>query len=125
EIEGVTLYGIDALQAGIARKLEGRAGEVPRAEAIVEEEIRRFARWLGQLDALPTVTALREHANAIVEQVLAENAGSWESASPRDVARVEAITRAVMSRLLHEPTIRLRSFSEERGHGMLELVREL
>ncbi len=125
ELEGVTLYDIDDLQAVLARNLAGRASEVPRAEAIVEEEIRRFARWLGQLDALPTVTALREHANAIVEQVLAENAGSWESASPRDIARVEAITRAVMSRLLHEPTIRLRSFSEERGHGTLELVREL
>src|SRR5205085_2149968 len=38
EIEGVTLYDIDDLQAVIARNLEGRAGEVPRAEAIVEEE---------------------------------------------------------------------------------------
>ena len=63
--------------------------------------------------------------NALVEQVLAENAGRWESASPRDVARVEAVARAVMSRLLHEPTIRLRSLSEERGHASLELVREL
>lgn len=125
ELEGVTLYDIDDLQAVLARNLSSRASEVPRAEAIVEEEIRRFARWLGQLDALPTVTALREHANAIVEQVLAENAGSWESASPRDLARIDAIARAVMSRLLHEPTIRLRSFSEERGHGTLELVREL
>ena len=60
-----------------------------------------------------------------VEQVLAENAGRWESASPRDLARVEAIARAVMSRLLHEPTIRLRSLSQERGHASLELVREL
>jgi glutamyl-tRNA reductase len=125
ELDGVTLYDIDDLQAVVARNLSSRAGEVPRAEAIVEEEIRRFARWLGQLDALPTVTALREHANAIVEQVLSENAGGWESASARDLARVEAITRAVMTRLLHEPTIRLRSFSEERGHGTLELVREL
>ncbi|HEX4563519.1 MAG TPA: glutamyl-tRNA reductase, partial [Solirubrobacteraceae bacterium] len=82
-------------------------------------------RWLGQLDSLPTVSALREHANTIVEQVLAENAGAWESASARDLARVEAIARAVIGRLLHEPTIRLRSFSEERGHGTLELVREL
>jgi glutamyl-tRNA reductase len=38
---------------------------------------------------------------------------------------VEAIARAVMSRLLHEPTIRLRSLSEDRGHASLELVREL
>ena len=39
--------------------------------------------------------------------------------------RVEAVARAVLNRLLHEPTIRLRSFSEERGHASLQLVREL
>ena len=125
ELEGVTLYDIDDLQSVVARNLSMRAEETPRALEIVEEEIHRFARWLGQLDALPTVSALREHGNDLVEQVLAENGGRWESASPRDIARVEAIARAVMSRLLHEPTIRLRSFSEERGHGMLEVVREL
>jgi glutamyl-tRNA reductase len=121
----VTLYDIDDLQAVVARNLDTRASEVPRAQEIVEEEIQRFARWLGQLDVLPTVSALREHGNTLVEQVLAENDGRWESASPRDLARVEAVARAVMSRLLHEPTIRLRSLSQERGHASLELVREL
>jgi glutamyl-tRNA reductase len=125
ELEGVSLYDIDDLQAVVARNLDTRASEVPRAQEIVEEEIQRFARWLGQLEVLPTVSALREHGNTLVEQVLAENAGRWESASPRDLARVEAIARAVMSRLLHEPTIRLRSLSQERGHSSLELVREL
>jgi glutamyl-tRNA reductase len=125
ELEGVSLYDIDDLQAVVARNISTREGELPRAEEIVEQEIHRFARWLGQLDALPTVSALREHAGAIVEQVLAENAGRWESASARDLARVEVIARAVVSRLLHEPTIRLRSFSEARGHASLELVREL
>jgi glutamyl-tRNA reductase len=128
-IEGVTLYDIDDLQAVSARNLSSRQEEVPQAEEIVEEEIRRFARWLGQLDALPTITALREHGNDIVEQVLAENATRWEAATPRDVVRVEAIARAVMSRLLHEPTIRLRGLEDERGgaggHASLELVREL
>src|SRR6202044_2368389 len=109
----------------VARNLGTRASEIPRAEEIVEEEIRRFARWLGQLDTLPTVSALRAHGNALVEQVLRENEGRWESASPRDLARVEAVAKAVMSRLLHEPTIRLRSLSEARGHASLELVREL
>jgi glutamyl-tRNA reductase len=125
ELEGVSLYDIDDLQAVVARNLSTRAGEAPRAQEIVEEEIHRFARWLGQLDTLPTVSALREHGNTLVEQVLAENYGRWESASPRDLARVEAIARAVMSRLLHEPTIRLRSLSEARGHASLEVVREL
>jgi glutamyl-tRNA reductase len=125
ELEGVSLYDIDDLQAVIARNLSMRAEETPRALEIVEEEIQRFARWLGQLDALPTVAALRAHGNDIVEQVLSENSGRWEAASERDLARVEAIARAVMSRLLHEPTIRLRSLSEDRGHASLELVREL
>jgi glutamyl-tRNA reductase len=125
ELDGVSLYDIDDLQAVVARNLSTREGEAPRAEAIIEQEIRRFARWLGQLETLPTVSALREHGNEIVERVLAENAGRWESASPRDLARIEAVARSVMSRLLHEPTIRLRSLSEERGHASLELVREL
>jgi glutamyl-tRNA reductase len=125
ELEGVTLYDIDDLQAVVARNLDTRASEIPRAEEIVEQEIQRFARWLGQLEVLPTVSALREHGNTLVEQVLAENSGRWEAASPRDLARIEAVARAVMSRLLHEPTIRLRSLSEERGHASLELVREL
>ncbi|HEY2537865.1 MAG TPA: glutamyl-tRNA reductase [Solirubrobacteraceae bacterium] len=124
ELAGVSLYDIDDLQAVVARNLDTRASEIPRAQAIVEEEILRFARWLGQLDVLPTVSALREHGAALVEQVLAENEGRWESASTRDLARVEAIARAVMSRLLHEPTIRLRSHGE-RGHANIELVREL
>jgi len=124
-LQGVSLYDIDDLQAVVARNLSTRAEEAPRAQEIVEEEIHRFARWLGQLETLPTVSALREHGNTLVEQVLAENAGRWESASPRDLARIEAVARAVMSRLLHEPTIRLRSLSEERGHASLELVREL
>jgi glutamyl-tRNA reductase len=125
ELDGVTLYDIDDLQAVVQRNLGTRQAIVPQAEEIVEEEIRRFARWLGQLETLPTVTALRDHGNEIVERVLAENTGRWESASERDLMRVEAVARAVLNRLLHEPTIRLRSLSEERGHASLQLVREL
>jgi glutamyl-tRNA reductase len=125
ELDGVTLYDIDDLQAVVARNLSTRAEETPRALEIVEEEIQRFARWLGQLDSLPTIAALRAHGDDIVAQVLAENSARWDTASERDLARVEAIARAVMSRLLHEPTIRLRSLGEDRGHASLELVREL
>jgi glutamyl-tRNA reductase len=88
---------------------------------VVEEEIQRFARWLAQLDVMPTIASLREHGAEIVDQVLAENEGRWETLSPRDLARVEAVARAVMQRLLHEPTIRLK----ESGHGRQQLLREL
>jgi glutamyl-tRNA reductase len=125
DVDGVTLYDIDDLQAVVQRNLGARREIVPQAEQIVEEEIHRFARWLGQAETLPTVSALREHGNRIVEQILSENEGRWESASERDLMRVEAVARAVLGRLLHEPTIRLRSFSQERGHSSLQLVREL
>ncbi len=125
DIDGVTLYDIDDLQAVVQRNLGARREIVPQAEQIVEEEIHRFARWLGQAETLPTVSALREHGNRIVEQILSENKGRWESASERDLMRVEAVARAVLGRLLHEPTIRLRSLSQERGHASLQLVREL
>ncbi|MGA8353556.1 MAG: glutamyl-tRNA reductase [Solirubrobacteraceae bacterium] len=125
QIDGVILYDIDDLQAVIARNLGARAEILPQAEEIVEEEIRRFARWLGHQDALPTVSALHEQADSLVAQILAENSGRWESASERDLARVEAIAKAVANRLLHEPTLRLRSLSERRSHAGLQLVREL
>jgi glutamyl-tRNA reductase len=125
ELDGVTLFDVDDLQAVIERNLSSRTDEAPAAIEIIDDEIHRFARWLGQLDTLPTVSALRSHGDTIVEQVLAENVGRWESASPRDIARVEAVARAVMSRLLHEPTIRLRGLGGERGHASLQVVNEL
>ena len=103
-----------ARRGGAARAGDRRGGDPP---------LRALARAARR--AADGRRALREHGNEIVEQVLAENAGRWESASPRDLARVEAVARAVMSRLLHEPTIRLRSLGGERGHASLELVREL
>jgi len=127
DIPGVTLYDIDDLQAVVARNLGFREGERTLAEDIVEEEIQRFARWMGQLDVRPTVADLRRHGEAVVDTVLAENRGRWESASPRDVDRIDAIARAVMQRLLHEPTIRLKGLPEAGppAHGRLQIVREL
>ncbi|HEY6760955.1 MAG TPA: glutamyl-tRNA reductase [Baekduia sp.] len=125
ELDGVNLYDIDDLQSVVARNRSVRAGESVHAEQVVEDEIQRFARWMGQLDVVPTISALREHGDAIVEQVLAENAGRWESASPRDRARIEALAKSVMQRLLHEPTIRLKSVDRDVSHGRLQIAREL
>jgi glutamyl-tRNA reductase len=125
ELDGVTLYDIDDLQGVVARTRAVREAERDRAEAVVEDEINRFARWMGQLDVMPTIADLRAHGDTIVEQVLAENAGRWESASPRDRARIEALARSVMQRLLHEPTIRLKSVDRDGGHGRVQFAREL
>lgn len=125
EIDDVSLYDIDDLQAVIARNRTVRQAEARRAEGIVEEEIKSFAGWLGSLEILPTVSALRGRALQIAEQVLRENQGKWESASPRDLERVDAIARAVLNRLLHEPTLRMKALRDDRVHARMALVREL
>ncbi len=121
----VVLRDVDDLSAVVARTHSVRDAEARRAEAIVEAELERFADWLGGLAVRPTIAALRAHGAEIVDQVLAENAGRWEGATPRDLARLEAVARAVVGRLLHEPTIRLRTLGEQQRHGRLQLVREL
>ena len=74
----------------------------------------------------PTIRALREYGDAIVEQVLGrERRRAGRRAPSATVARVEAIARSVMNRLLHEPTLRLRTLGEGRSHGRLQIMREL
>ncbi len=124
-IPGVRVLNMDDLQSAAARNLEVREGEREQASKIIEDEITRFSGWMAQQGATPTIAALREHGSAIVEQVLAENDGRWESVSPRDVARIEAVARAVMQRLLHEPTIRTKALEQSGGHGRIAVLREL
>ena len=125
ELPGVSLYDIDDLQAVIARNRKVRQAEARRADGIVEEEIQQFAAWLGSLEVLPTLGALRAHATDIAEQVLSENAGKWESASARDLERIEALARAIVNRLLHDPTARMKELRDDRVHARMALVREL
>jgi glutamyl-tRNA reductase len=125
ELPGVTLVDIDGLQAQVRRHISVRKAEARRAEGIVEEEIQAFAGWLGTLEVMPTVTALRAHADDIVAQVLAENEGRWDALSERDRKRVEALARAIAKRLLHEPTVRVKGLEASRRHARLQLLREL
>ena len=125
QVPGVSLYDIDDLQAVATRNRKVRQAEARRAEGIIEEEIQRFAVWLGSLEVLPTLGALRVHGNQIAAQVLAENAGKWESASSRDLERIDAIARTVVNRLLHEPTMQMKEMHDDRIHARMALVRDL
>jgi glutamyl-tRNA reductase len=124
-IGGVSLYDVDDMEAVISRNRRVRQAEARKAEGIIEEEIQHFASWLGSLEVLPTLAALRAHATAIAEQVVLDNAGKWESASDKDLERVDAVARAIVQRLLHEPTLRMKELSDDRVHGRMQLIRDL
>jgi glutamyl-tRNA reductase len=116
---------MDDLQREVARNLSGREAEATRARSLVDEEAERFAAWVDSLDVVPTIAALRERADAIVEQVLRENEARWVSMSGEDRERVETLARAVVSRLLHEPTLRLKHATGEDSYVYLQALREL
>jgi glutamyl-tRNA reductase len=124
-IDAVTLFDIDDLEAVVARNRRVRQSEARKAEGIIEQEIQSFAVWLGSLEVLPTIAALRQHGGAIAQQVLADNEGKWESASERDLERVEALAKAIVSRLLHTPTVRMKELVDDRVHARMALIREL
>jgi glutamyl-tRNA reductase len=126
ELRGVTLIDLDAIQHEVASNLSAREEEAQRAAPIIEEEVASFAHWLAALEVAPTISALHERGRAAVERALRENAPRWHSLSDDDRERVELIARAVISDLLHEPTLRLRQ-AGERGSSSLcvQTVREL
>src|SRR5205085_10975952 len=87
DVPGIALYDMDDLQRAVARNMSVRKAEATKARKLIQAAGDRFDEWLASLDVLPTVAALRERGDQIVEQVLRENHGRWESLSEADRER--------------------------------------
>ncbi|HSC73605.1 MAG TPA: glutamyl-tRNA reductase [Gaiellaceae bacterium] len=103
ELDGCYLYDIDDLEAVVAETLAGRRREAERAEAIVAGEAERFREWQASLDVVPAIASLRARAEEIRE---AELERAKLSGAERRAA--ESVTAAVLNKLLHLPTIRMK-----------------
>jgi glutamyl-tRNA reductase len=126
EVAGVSLHDIDDIQQIVERNAGDREGEARRAEPILAAELDRFERWLASLEVVPTVASLRGRAEEIVARVLMENEGRWESLGEADRERLETMARAIASRLLHEPTVRMkRSAGSDEAYLYVSALREL
>jgi glutamyl-tRNA reductase len=126
ELAGVSLHDIDDVQRIVARNAGGREAEARPAERILDAEQDRFERWLASLEVVPTISALRERADEIVRRVLAENDGRWEGLGEADRERLAAMAKAIASRLLHEPTLRMkRSAGSDEAYLYVSALRDL
>jgi glutamyl-tRNA reductase len=125
-IAGVSLHDVDDVQGIVERNASGREAESRRADSLLDAERARFERWLGSLEVLPTVTAMRERGDEIVRRLLAENEPRWESLSDADRERLQKMASAIVSRMLHEPTLRMkRSAEDEDAYVYVHALREL
>jgi glutamyl-tRNA reductase len=122
----VALYDMDDLQRTVAENMSGREAEAEEARGLVREEVERFEGWLESLDVVPTISALRQRGEEVVDHVLRENESRWESLSEADRERVAVLARAVVSRLLHEPTLRLKGAAgEQAAYRYVQALHEL
>lgn len=125
-IPGVTLLDMDDLRAFAQAGVESRQGEVARVRAIVEAEVVRHTELAQARAAAPVIAALRERAEAVRQAELARLGPRLGDLDERQRAAVEALTRGVVAKLLHEPTVRLKDEAgTPRGERLAEAVRVL
>ena len=125
-VDNVYLYDVDDLSSVVDENVGERKREAVEGEAIVEEEVDRFWQWLEQLDVVPTIVALRDHAETVRLDELSKTLARMPDMNEKDRERIDQMTRAIVNKLLHEPT---RSLKQERdkkeGMALISSVREL
>jgi glutamyl-tRNA reductase len=122
EVAGVRLLDIDDLQAQADANREARLREVEAVEAIIDQEVARFATWLRQNGATPTIAALRRRADQAREAEVARTLARLPGLSAEERARIEAMSKAIVKRILHAPIKRLK---EPASQPLMEAAREL
>jgi glutamyl-tRNA reductase len=107
-IPGVRLFDVDDLRAGLDDSMASRLREVPAVEAIVQDEVESFGRRYNELEVEPLLAAVRRHAEAIRQQELERALRDLGDVDQATAERIEHLSRTLVKKLLHEPTVRLR-----------------
>jgi len=124
-LDNVYLYDLDDLDRLVERNLAQRQREIPRAEAIVDDEVAEFEQWLASRQVAPTIRLLRRRLRGI-RRAQIDRYGK-QFAADRD--QLEAFTRSMTKRILHHPIALLKHLATD-GAGSerlatVDLVRRL
>ncbi len=119
DIYNVYAYGLDDLKEVAEENRVRRSREVPRAVAILEEDLARFLAWFGNLAVVPTLNDLQARMVALRDAELARVA-------PGDRERFREFADAIAAKLLHQPMRRLKAEPDaSRKLDRVEAVRHL
>ncbi len=126
DLDGVELLDMDAVAAFTEAGIAGRRREVAAVRQIVDEEIVRHNGATNARTAAPVITALREQAECIRCAEIERSSGRLAGLTDAQRDAVEAMTRGLVAKLLHEPTVRLRDAAgSARGDRLADSVRDL
>ena len=110
DLECVRLFDIDALGQAAEINLDSMQGDIRRAADIIDSEVDRFVEWWNSSDTMELAVSMRQRADAVRRQEI-ERTLKLLGADPDSelAARLDAMTNALVKKLLHRPTAELRS----------------
>jgi glutamyl-tRNA reductase len=126
DIPGVTLLDMTDLRRFAESGLQSRQGEVVAVRSIVDEELSRFVEMRSAREAAPLVSDLRSRAEDLRVLELERYRSRLGHLSAADRETVDAVTRGILAKLLHEPTVRLKDAAgTARGDRLADAMRDL
>jgi glutamyl-tRNA reductase len=127
ELEGVYAYDVDDIQRVVSDNASGRLAEAAKAEVIVAEEVARFVRFRSLRDGTPVLAQLRARAEQIARAEVERTLNHLgEALTEKQRRSIQAMASAIINKLLHEPTTRLRELGgEEDRHRLAGAAAEL
>lgn len=126
DIDGVTLLDMTDLRRFAEAGLRGRQGEVVAVRSIVEDELGRFLDIRSAREAAPLISELRSRTEEIRAGELDRFRSRLAHLDERDRETVEALTRGILAKVMHDPTVRLKDAAgTPRGDRLAEALRDL
>jgi glutamyl-tRNA reductase len=113
DIENVYLYNIDDLKKVADENIKDREKEARKAEAIVQDEVIKFVNWYHSLEVAPTIVALRKKFEEIRKRELEKTFSLHPNLSDKERRSLEALTSAIINKILHTPSTLLKQTNEE------------
>ncbi len=125
-IDGVVLLDMEDVRRFAEEQMAGRLAEVPAARSLLAEELERYRMTAAGRLAAPVVSALHARSEQLRLEEMARFGSRLEALEPADRELVETLTRRVVAKLLHEPTIRVKDAAgSPRGERLAEALRTL
>ncbi len=125
-MDNVFVYDVDDLQQVAEENLAVRAREAALAERIIEDEVESFLSWRRSLELAPTIVALRKRFGQVAEEELRRALPRLGGLGESDRAVLEAMSRSLVNKLLHQPMTELKAGAgEPDGALLIDAVRRL
>jgi glutamyl-tRNA reductase len=88
--------------------MAGRRREVARVRVLIALALERYLNTTATRAVAPLVAALRARAEDIRANELDRYHSRLDGLDPRQREAVEALTKGILGKLLHEPTVQLK-----------------